>query len=143
MAELSDKFVLHRIRPREAKLDVSYDHLGSSETFFTTFYEDRERRRLAGVSEYGPGIIEVSFLTYDEVLFVLEGEATVEPRDGDPFEMSAGDAIYFVKGTVTKWHVREAVRDLWCVVGDSPLHEEWRSWFPEGSSHRGAGSEGA
>ena len=126
-------FTLHRVRPREATTRTPYLHQGSSRATFSTFYGDPQRQRLAGISDYGPGTIQISFPTYDEMLFVLDGEATVTPHGGEPFEMEAGDAIYFVKGTVTDWAIRKTVRDLWCVIADAPLDEEWREWFPAGS----------
>ncbi|OIP36178.1 MAG: cupin [Deltaproteobacteria bacterium CG2_30_63_29] len=50
--------------------------------------------------------------SYDEreVCFLLEGQVTVTPDDGEPVSFGAGDLVTFQAGLSCTWNVREPVR---------------------------------
>lgn len=45
-----------------------------------------------------------------EVAYILEGEVTVTPDDGDPVSFGAGDLVTFPTGLSCVWHVKKALR---------------------------------
>jgi uncharacterized cupin superfamily protein len=49
--------------------------------------------------------------TYDqqETCYLLAGEVTVTPDEGDPVQFSAGDLVIFPAGLSCTWDIREAV----------------------------------
>jgi len=46
----------------------------------------------------------------DEVCYILEGKATVEPEKGEPVEFGAGDLVTFARGLNCVWDIKEPVR---------------------------------
>lgn len=50
--------------------------------------------------------------TYDtnETCYLLEGEVTVIPEDGNPVAIGKGDLVTFPQGLSCTWEVREGVR---------------------------------
>lgn len=45
-----------------------------------------------------------------EVAYILEGDVTVTPDDGDPVSFAAGDLVTFSKGLSCTWHVKKALK---------------------------------
>lgn len=123
-----------RIKPRDAKLEIAFEHQGTSKVAFTAFYGDPGKRRLAGITDFGPGTINIPF-SYDEMMYILAGRATVTPEGGQPFEVGPGDTLYWPRGSAADWDIKETVRDVWCVMSDVPLEEEWVAWFGASATH--------
>lgn len=50
--------------------------------------------------------------TYDaqETCYVLEGEVTVTPEDGDPVSFSKGDLVTFPAGMSCTWQIHQDIR---------------------------------
>jgi len=50
--------------------------------------------------------------SYDraETCYLLEGEATVTPAQGEPVEIAAGDLVKFPAGLACTWNIRVPVR---------------------------------
>ena len=50
--------------------------------------------------------------TYDskEMAYILEGEAVVTPRGGEPVTIKARDLVNFAKGLVCTWEIRTPLR---------------------------------
>jgi uncharacterized cupin superfamily protein len=50
--------------------------------------------------------------TYDdsETCYILEGEVTVTPDDGEPLLIQAGDLVHFPKGMSCTWNITRAIR---------------------------------
>ena len=50
--------------------------------------------------------------SYDatETCYVLEGQVTVTPDDGEPVEIEAGDLVTFPKGMSCTWKISEGIR---------------------------------
>jgi uncharacterized protein len=61
--------------------------------------------------EEQPGIHEAEF-EQNETVYIIEGRVRVEIVDGPTYELTAGDSAAFVKGTVGRWKVLEAVKEF-------------------------------
>jgi len=50
--------------------------------------------------------------TYDseETCYLLEGDVTVTPCEGEPIRIQAGDLVTFPAGMSCTWQIRQAVR---------------------------------
>jgi hypothetical protein len=50
--------------------------------------------------------------TYDEreVCYLVQGQVTVEPEEGEPVTFGAGDLVTFPAGMNCTWDIQEAVR---------------------------------
>ncbi len=45
-----------------------------------------------------------------EVAYILEGDVTVTPDDGDPVSFGAGDLVTFKEGLSCTWRVKKALK---------------------------------
>ncbi len=45
-----------------------------------------------------------------EIAYILEGEVTVTPDNGEPVHFGAGDLVTFAKGLSCVWDVKKALR---------------------------------
>jgi uncharacterized cupin superfamily protein len=61
--------------------------------------------------EEQPGIHEAPFVQ-NETIYIIEGRVRVEIVDGPTYELGPGDCASFVKGTVGRWKVLEAVTEF-------------------------------
>jgi uncharacterized cupin superfamily protein len=61
-----------------------------------------------GIWECTPGTF--SWVHANETLCLVEGHVTVTPENGEPFDISPGDIVFFPEGTKTQWHVTEKLR---------------------------------
>ncbi len=50
-----------------------------------------------------------------EVCYLLQGRATVEPNEGEPVAIEAGDLVTFPQGMGCTWEIHEAVRKHYCL----------------------------
>ena len=46
----------------------------------------------------------------EEVCYILEGRATVTPREGEPVTITPGDLVTFPQGMKCRWSITEAIR---------------------------------
>ncbi len=74
----------------------------------------RERLEEMGVFSWPVWEKEVSRFpwTYDadEVCYILEGEVTVTPDDGEPVTIRAGDLVRFPAGMSCTWDITKPIR---------------------------------
>ncbi len=74
----------------------------------------RERLEEMGVFSWPIWEKEVSRFpwTYDadEVCYILEGEVTVTPDDGEPVTIRAGDLVRFPAGMSCTWDITQPIR---------------------------------
>ena len=49
-----------------------------------------------------------------EVCWLLEGDVTVTPENGEPVRFGAGDLVEFSSGLRCTWQVHQAVRKHYC-----------------------------
>jgi uncharacterized protein len=61
--------------------------------------------------EEQPGIHEAVFES-NETVYIIEGRVRVDIVDGPTYELAAGDAASFVKGTTGRWKVLEKVTEF-------------------------------
>ncbi|MBI8178233.1 cupin domain-containing protein [Pseudomonas aeruginosa] len=52
-----------------------------------------------------------------EYSYIIGGEGTFTPDDGEPIEFRAGDALYFAANTQGVWDIRQAVRKTYLILG--------------------------
>lgn len=45
-----------------------------------------------------------------ETCYILEGEVTVTPDDGEPVEIKAGDLVTFPRGMSCTWNIKQDLR---------------------------------
>jgi hypothetical protein len=73
-----------------------------------------ERLATLGVSRWPTWSKEVSQFPWSfgsqEIAYILEGEVTVTPNDGEPVSFSAGDLVTFPAGMSCTWNVKKALR---------------------------------
>ena len=74
----------------------------------------QEKLDSMGVSSWG--IWEKEESTFDwyydetETCYILEGEARVEPSEGEPVEFGPGDLVRFPKGMKCVWKISKPIR---------------------------------
>jgi uncharacterized cupin superfamily protein len=73
-------------------------------------WEDGEQQ--AGVWECTPGPSRW-VMTSNEFIYVLYGQMTVIPDDGEPTEVGSGDTMVFPRGWAGVWQIHENVRKLY------------------------------
>lgn len=59
--------------------------------------------------------------SWDESVYILEGEATVTTSDGQTLDVKAGDLTYFPKGIQTVWNVASYVKKTFVIRTPEPL----------------------
>ena len=67
-----------------------------------------------GVSNWPIWTKEVSTFPWSysskEIAYILEGEVTITPKDGEPVSFGAGDLVTFETGLNCTWHVKKALK---------------------------------
>lgn len=67
-----------------------------------------------GVSNWSTWSKEVSVFPWSyseqEIAYILEGEVTVTPKDGEPVTFGKGDLVTFSTGLSCTWEVRKPLR---------------------------------
>jgi uncharacterized cupin superfamily protein len=75
---------------------------------------DAEKLSALGVSNWPIWTKEVSTFPWSysskEIAYILEGEVTVTPKDGEPVSFGAGDLVTFETGLNCTWHVKKALK---------------------------------
>lgn len=75
---------------------------------------DKKTLESQGVFDWPIWTKEVSefpwFYDSSESCYILEGEITVTPKEGDPVSFSKGDFFVFPKGLSCTWKISKAVR---------------------------------
>ena len=56
-----------------------------------------------------------------EFAHFVSGRARFIPDDGEPFDIRAGDAVWFPADTTGTWDITETLRKTYVIVGFSPL----------------------
>jgi uncharacterized protein len=75
---------------------------------------DASKMATLGVKRWPIWSKEVSTFPWDyssqEIAYILEGEVTVTPIDGNPVSFGAGDLVTFPAGLSCIWDVKKALR---------------------------------
>lgn len=73
-----------------------------------------EKLAALGVTQWPTWSKEVSQFPWSfgtqEIAYILEGEVTVTPQNGEPVSFAAGDLVTFPAGLSCTWHVKKALR---------------------------------
>jgi uncharacterized cupin superfamily protein len=83
------------------------------------------KRDRVGVWECTPGcwrrqVVEREFAHF------LSGRARFFPDHGEPFDICAGDAVWFPADTTGTWEITETLRKTYVIVGFSPFERALR-----------------
>ena len=73
-----------------------------------------------GVWESTPGRWRRQVMEREFAHFV-SGRARFIPDDGEPFDINAGDAVWFPADTTGTWEISETLRKTYVIVGFSPF----------------------
>ncbi len=46
----------------------------------------------------------------EEICYILSGEATITPQDGDPVKIGPGDLVFFTCGMKCVWRIHSTIR---------------------------------
>lgn len=75
---------------------------------------DQARLDKLGVSSWPTWTKEVSVFPWSyserEIAYILEGEVTVTPKDGEPVSFGKGDLVTFPVGLSCSWDVKKPLR---------------------------------
>ncbi|BAN48778.1 cupin domain-containing protein [Metapseudomonas resinovorans] len=69
-----------------------------------------------GVWECSPGQFRRQVMEA-EYSYIVSGEGSFTPDDGETIEFRAGDALYFTANTQGTWTIRQAVRKTYLILG--------------------------
>lgn len=83
------------------------------------------KRDRVGVWESTPGLWRRQVMEREFAHFV-SGHARFVPDHGEPFEICAGDAVWFPADTTGTWEITETLRKTYVIVGFSPLERIMR-----------------
>ncbi|UCB44621.1 MAG: cupin domain-containing protein [Spirochaetota bacterium] len=52
---------------------------------------------------------------YDEYIYMLKGEVTINEIGGDKHKLCAGDFAYFPRGTKNIWNIEKPIRNIYII----------------------------
>ena len=83
-------------------------------------WQSEDKRLGNGVWTCTPGSFTWDY-TWDETIYLLEGEVTIADQDGNSHTYGAGDLFYVPTGTRSTWEVTKAVRKVFHLRSDDPV----------------------
>jgi uncharacterized cupin superfamily protein len=96
-------------------------HIRSSEQTSSDGGRDR-----IGIWECTPGRWRRQVMEREFAHF-LSGRARFIPDDGEPFDIRAGDAVWFPADTTGTWEISETLRKSYVIIGFRPVERMRRS----------------
>ncbi len=100
--------------PAKVPVGALIAHIRSSEQTSSDGGRDR-----VGVWECTPGSWRRQVMEREFAHF-LSGRARFIPDDGEPFEIRAGDAVWFPADTTGTWEIIETLRKSYVIIGFRP-----------------------
>ncbi|MDN4172360.1 cupin domain-containing protein [Nocardioides sp. SOB77] len=82
---------------------------------FTLYESDENGTRGTGVFECDPGKTTYT-LEYNEIIYVLEGEVTIELENGSKVDLRAGMQAFLPAGHVSTWTFHTKFREVWVLA---------------------------
>ena len=82
---------------------------------FTLFENFENGARGTGVFECEPSKTTYK-LEYNEIIYVLEGEVTIELENGSKVELKAGMQAFLPAGHVSTWTFHTKFREVWILA---------------------------
>lgn len=83
-------------------------------------HDARDKTMESGYWECTPGKFNVKGDAF-EFLTIIEGKAIITPKEGEPVNVGAGDAVVVEKGFDGTWEIIDTVRKFWLVRLNSNL----------------------
>lgn len=93
---------------------------GNPDAFGTVLSKSPDSRIVRGVWSCTPGVFRWSY-TYDELVVVISGRATVELENGDEIALGPGDMAFIERGQSCKWRILETIRKGFHADSPNPL----------------------
>jgi len=107
--------------PAKVPVGTLIAHISSSEE--TSGDGGRDR---IGVWECTPGSWRRQVMEREFAHFLF-GRARFVPDDGEPFEINAGDSVWFPADTTGTWEIIETLRKAYVIVGFRPVERVRRA----------------
>jgi uncharacterized cupin superfamily protein len=107
--------------PAKVPVGTLIAHIRSSEQTSSDSGRDR-----VGVWECTPGCWRRQVMEREFAHF-LSGRARFVPDDGEPFDICAGDAVWFPADTTGTWEISETLRKSYVIIGFRPAERLRRS----------------
>ena len=83
-------------------------------------WQSEDKRLGNGIWTCTPGSFTWDY-TWDETIYLLEGEVTITEGDGKSSTFGAGDLIFVPAGTRTRWEITRTVRKAFHLRSDTPV----------------------
>ena len=83
-------------------------------------WQSDDKRLGNGVWTCTPGSFTWDY-SWDETIYLLEGETTIADQDGNSNTYRAGDLFFVPTGTKARWEVTRAVRKVFHLCSDTPV----------------------
>ena len=107
-----------RFRVSEAPL-VAFDMGGGISGHSAILYKSEDGRRLAGSFQESGLIHEV--MPFDEFIYVVTGSTKISVKDGDSFELLAGDCCYLRTGQDVTFEHSSDFQDVVVLISDERI----------------------
>ena len=104
----------------EMPIDPTSIHEGSPEARGTILVQSDDKRLSSGQWSCTAGRFEWTF-GWDEFVYILEGEATIQEDGGETYTVRVGDIAHFPLGLKTNWHVPEFVKKVFTIRTPEPF----------------------
>ena len=82
--------------------------------------QSADKKRSSGFWSCEPGEFDWDY-TWDEFVYVLEGEVTISAEDGNSRTLGPGDVAHFPIGLKSHWKVTKTVRKFFVLHTPEPL----------------------
>lgn len=86
----------------------------------TVLTQSGDKKISSGIWSCEPGQFEWTF-TWDEFVYIFEGEVTIREEGGPTHTLKAGDMAHFPLGLKTHWDVKKKVRKFFTIRTPQPL----------------------
>ena len=83
-------------------------------------WQSDDKRLGSGVWSCTPGSFNWDY-TWDETIYLREGEVTITDQDDNRNTYQGGDMIFIPTGTKTRWDVTKTVRKAFHLRSDAPV----------------------
>jgi hypothetical protein len=93
---------------------------GKPEANGSVLWQSEDKRLLNGIWECTPGSFTWDF-TWNETIYLLEGNILLTDSDGNKTEVSPGDLIFVPAGTKVTWEISKHVRKAYHISSDAPV----------------------
>ena len=93
---------------------------GNPEARGAVLNQSTDKTLSSGLWTCEPGEFDWSY-TWDEFVYVVEGEATITEEGGTSYDVGPGDMAHFPIGLKAHWHVKKALRKFFVLKTPGPL----------------------